>query len=566
MALFVLTVIVYLPAIHCDFINMDDPVYVTANSQVQAGLTSESVKQAFSNIVSANWHPITMLSLEMDRQIFGIKPFGFHLTNIILHSFNAMLVFILLIQLTGAQGRSFAVAALFAFHPLHVESVAWISERKDVLSTFFGLLALLSYVKYTKENRALYFWLAMFFFALGLMSKPMLVTLPFLLLLLDFWPLNRFKSGKVVAEKIPFFILAAAFCVMTALIQKSGGGIIENFSFGMRLENALVSYWLYLWKMLWPMNLAIFYPHPGYWPLPVAVVAGAFLIIACILAFMIRKRFPFLTVGWFWFVGTLVPVIGLIQIGEQSMADRYFYIPSIGIFVLFVWGFYELSPRWFGAAMTTLIILCMIITRNQLTFWKNSETLFRHTLAVTKDNWLPHVNLGCALLDAGKTDEAITQFQAALVLNPKAAELHFDLANALLKNGDTGSAIVEFENAIKIKPWYADARINLGVILMNNGRIEEAINQLRKAVQYAPHENYSHLNLGAALLKNGQAAEAAEQFRDVLKINPADVDALNALHQISSPDAWRAISWTFLTRKRTPKSKRACSCACSDWP
>ena len=450
----VATIAVYWPALRCDFIGLDDAVYVTLNSHVQGGLTWESVKWAFSDTKqAAYWAPLMWLSHELDCQLFGLHPWGHHLMNVLLHAANTGLVFLLLHRMTGALWRSALVAALFAVHPLRVESVAWIAERKDVLSTFFGLLSLIFYARHAKPkigNRKPEtgnYLLSLLFFTLGLMSKAMLVTMPFVMLLLDYWPLNRVRNAEcgmwnfknLVLEKIPFFALAAAMCVVTFVTQNRGGAVmtVESLSLGARVGNALVSYCRYLGKTFWPTDLAVFYPHPGYWPLEEVLLAGAFLCGISALLFVKRRQCPFMLMGWLWFAGTLVPVIQLVQSGGQAMADRFTYFPSLGVLVLATWGAHELTRRWrhqvivLPAAASAAIVLCVAVTRHQLGYWRDGETLFRHTLEITRNNFVAHNNLGVALLKEGRTKEAIRQFLAAVNINPDDPDAESKLAGVL---------------------------------------------------------------------------------------------------------------------------------------
>jgi len=506
--LVLVTIAIYWPATRCDFINYDDKDYVTANLHVQSGLNWESVKWAFFNPVSANWHPLTMLSHALDCQLFGLKPWGHHLTSVLLHALNTALVFLLLRRLTGAIWRSLLVAALFAVQPLHVESVAWVAERKAVLSTCFGFLALLFYARYVQEpevssqksgtNRPTFssflrfhfYWLALFFTALGLMSKPMLVTWPFVMLLLDYWPLGRFKprcAWPLVVEKIPFFVLVAATSIVTFVTQQRSGAVMTdgNLPLGARIGNALISYCCYLEKMVWPTKLAVFYPHPGHWPLGQVLLAGAFLCGTSMLLFIKRGRYPFLLMGWLWFVGTLVPVIGLVQVGRQSMADRYTYVPSIGVLILAIWGGFELTRRWryqvvsLSVAGSAAIILCLGLTRQQLGYWQDSETLFRHALDVTENNHGAHESLGLGLLIVGLDDAGLIHFAQECV----AQERHF-LANgqhllAVRRGQGDGDVGIAFEPGADQHGGKESGKLDIGdkLVLGNRFRADHALDR-----------------------------------------------------------------------------------------
>ncbi len=432
------TIVLYWPSTRCGFINYDDPDFITANPHVQGGLSWEGIKWAFSNTKqAAYWAPLMWLSHQLACQFFGLNPWGHHLINVLLHAFNTALVFLLLRKLTGTTWRSLLVAALFGWHPLRVESVAWITERKDVLSTFLGLLSLLFYVRYAQKRSrtvdcglwTMDYALALFFFALGLMSKAMLVTWPFVMLLLDWWPLKRFTihdlrftSFRLVFEKVPFFVLAAAASIVTYLVQKHGGAVtpIEDLSVSTRIGNALICYCTYLGKLFWPADLAVFYPYQRHWPMAEVLLAGGLMTAITVLCIVGRRRYPFMLMGWLWYVGTLVPVIQLVQAGNQMMADRFVYIPSLGMLILVVWGAYELSRRWRNQAMVWsvagcgVIVLCFGLTRQQLGYWKDSETLFRRALDVTKDNYFAHKTLGDALLEKGRTERG----------NPRISNIH----------------------------------------------------------------------------------------------------------------------------------------------
>jgi len=592
LALGLATVTLYWPATNNNFVNYDDPLYVTANAHVQKGLTWKNIEWAFANPVSLNWHPLTIVSHMLDCQIFGLKPWGHHLTSILLHAINAMLVLLLLNRLTGAVWRSALVAALFAWHPLRVESVAWVAERKDVLSGCFGFLALLFYVRYVQGREtgkqpaapagqsapAFYvsmdYWLACLWFALGLLSKPMLVTWPFVLCLLDYWPLGRFQTERIrslVLEKIPFFALAAAASTVTFVVQKQSGTVaaLNIVPIGMRGENALIAYCRYLGKMFWPTDLAVFYPLPGYAPLGLVLLAVMVLTGLSVFFWKQRGRHPFLLVGWLWFVGTLVPVIGLVQVGTQAMADRYTYIPSVGVLILTVWGAFEVSRRWrhqavvWSVAGTAVIVACLASTRHQMGYWNNSEVLFRHTLAVAGDSYPARYNLGVALLKSGQTDEAILhlaaairhdssqdgphnnlgiafnekgqtneairEFTEAIRLNPNSTEAHNNLGSLLLKQGQTDAAILQFEAAIRADPDYTDAHYNLGNALVARGQVEAAIEQFQECLRINPEDDESHYILGNLLARKGLTDAAMRQFGEAIRFNPNHAEAHNNL-------------------------------------
>jgi protein O-mannosyl-transferase len=584
--LVLVTIGLYWPATRCGFVNYDDNLYITENPHVMAGLNWQGVKWAFFNRVAGNWHPLTVMSHMLDCQLFGLQPWGHHLINVLLHALNAMLVFVLLQRLTGALWRSVLVAALFGWHPLHVESVAWVAERKDVLSTFFGLLALLSYVCYVEKSKVrsprsrLFYGLTLLFFGLGLMSKPMLVTWPFVMLLLDYWPLQRVSSFKylvsspgttssstpngtpnapardssmlrtrlstLVFEKLPFFGLAAAASIVTYVVQKHSGAMemVHNLSLGARSGNALISYCRYLGKLFRPVDLAVFYPHPGNWPVTEVLLAAGFIFSVTVLCIMARRQYPFLLVGWLWYVGTLVPVIGLIQAGEQAMADRYTYIPSLGILILTIWGMYELGRRWRHQALVwsvaggAAIVLCLGMTRQQLGYWQNDETLFRHALAVTENNFLAHNGLGFALGAKGQIDEAINQCREAIRLKPDFAKAHNNLGTALGIKGQTPEAVSEFQEAIRLAPKYADAHYNLGTTLFKTGQIDEAIGQFREAVRLKPDFSDAHFNLGFALATKGQIDEAISQYEQTIRLKPDDAEARsNLAHALEMKNA-----------------------------
>ena len=571
------TIALYWPVTRHDFINYDDDLYVTANVHVQNGMTLENLKWAFSSVVLGNWHPLTVLSHMLDCQLFGLQPWGHHLTSLLLHALNTALVFLLLRTLTGAVWRSLLVAALFGWHPLRVESVAWVAERKDVLSAGFGFLSLLCYARYARgaetgsqrpevggrrpgvNLHSFSYWFALLFFACGLMSKPMLVTWPFVMLLLDYWPLKRFAGGQLkvagppapnlqpstfnfqlLTEKIPFFVLAAAASMVTYLVQKQEGAVmsVDHFPPGARLGNALIAYGRYLGKTFWPADLAVFYPHPGDWPLAEVLLAGVLLAGISALVLVKRRRHPSWLVGWLWFVGTLVPVIGLVQVGEQAMADRYMYVPSVGVLMLTVWGGYELTRSWrhqvisLALAGAAAIILCGALTRQQLGYWQDSETLFRHALAVTQNNHIAHFNLGAALNEKGQTENAIRQFQEVILLKPDYADAHYNLGNALSEQGRTDEAISQFQEALRLKPDDANVHYNFGNALVKKGRTEEAISQFQEAIRLKPDNVPAHNNLGNALGDQGRYDEAVSQLLKAIRLKPDYPNAHNSLGNI----------------------------------
>ncbi len=566
--LFGLVLGMFLPALSNGFVGFDDPDYVTENGHVQAGLTWESVLWAFRSTEVANWHPVTWLSHMLDCELFGLAPWGHHLTSILLHAVNATLLFWVLRQMTGATWRSLVVALLFGVHPLRVESVAWIAERKDVLSTTFWLLTLWAYARYAEGRMqkaecrtqnpevgspasriphpasrftfhvSRYYLLSLFFYALGLMSKPMLVTLPCVLLLLDYWSLGRLRVATargLVTEKLPFFLAAAAVSGVTFLVQQRGGAMASGLPLTDRAANAVVSYCRYLGNLFWPVDLAAFYPRVDHWPIAVVAAAGLLLLVITVAAIALRRGHPYALTGWLWFLGTLVPVIGVVQVGGQSMADRYSYVPSIGVFLVLVWGAHKLTCGWryqaTGAAAVSAaaVLLCAGLTWQQIGYWKDGESLFRHAILVTKDNYNAHHALGMALDRQERVDEAISEYREALREKNDYAEAHNNLGVDLAQQGQISEGMNQFLAALKFKPGYADPHNNIGTTLEKQGRFDEALAQFQEAVRLKPEFADAHYNLGIALGRKGRTDEAAAQFRRVLELRPNYAEAHNNL-------------------------------------
>jgi Flp pilus assembly protein TadD len=554
------TIALYWPALQNGFVNYDDDRYVTANAHVQHGLNFENTRWAFLNSVADNWHPLTVLSHMLVCQFCGLNPWGHHLASVLLHAANAALVFILLRQLTGSVWKSFFVAALFAVHPLRVESVAWVAERKDVLSGFFGLLALIFYARYAqgqnpngdhkKVGSKFFFsrpyWIALFCFALGLMSKPMLVTWPFVMLLLDFWPLNRFSNlksqisnsgplehhrpslSKLILEKVPFLVLATAVSAITFVVQKQCAAMetMQNLPLAARFENALISYCRYLGKTFWPTDLAVFYPHPGHWPMSVVLLTAGFLASLFLLLVVLRRQHPYLLMGWLWFLGMLVPVIGLVQVGLQSMADRYTYLPSLGILILVIWGADALTRRWMHQAIllaiagSAWIAVCMTLTRTQLTYWQDSETIFRHTINVTEANSLAHYNLATALDDKGRRDDAIHEYQAVLQTDPTNTLALLNLGDDLYRNGEVDDAVANYQQVVLLEPNNEKAHNNLGIVFFKKGQNDEAKKEFQEAIRLAPDNAPIHNSLAVALYIQGQTDKSIQEFQEALRLQP----------------------------------------------
>ncbi|HWX20605.1 MAG TPA: tetratricopeptide repeat protein [Candidatus Binatia bacterium] len=627
------TLAAFWPVVHHNFIKLDDGLYVALNARVLNGLTWGGIEWAFRTGYQGNWHPLTWLSHMLDVQFFGLNPGRHHLTSLLLHTANSLLLFLLLRRLTGAEWRSLMVAALFALHPLHVESVAWVAERKDVLSTFFFFLTLLAYARYVEKsavsNRSaihspqstegtpsiphqvsrftfhvsrltdcpsFFYALSLLFFALGLMSKPMLVTLPFVLLLLDFWPLERFRfenqKSKIknllplLLEKMPFLGLTTLVSALTFIVQTKNHATALLLPLVLRFYNAVASYCKYLARTFWPAKLAIFYPHPDtcyplseQWPPWQILLAAAMLGAVTVLALLRLKRQPWLVVGWLWFLGTLLPVIGLVQVGRQAMADRYTYIPLVGIFISAVWGVTSLlnpkaeirrpkeaqnpnsevrtllspsefgfqisaffRPSDFGLRVLPQIVLaslgalalgaCFVLTRHQLGYWKNDFTVFSHALAVTAHNAPAHYRVGMAFRDQSDFAKALQHFQAAVADDPAYGPAFVEMGAIAEESGHRQEALAHYQAAVRATPWDGLLHNHLANLLWEMGRQQEALEQYTLALRCDPDDVQAHFNLGLALTQSGDVQNAAAHFAAVVQLQPGDAEARENLGRL----------------------------------
>ncbi len=555
-ALIAITWAVFGQAVGHEFVNFDDPIYVSENDQVRAGLSWQGVAWAFTHVHSHNWHPLTTISHMLDCQLFGLKPGAHHFVNVLLHSATAALLFFLLAQFTGspsspqdesvsprrpdrtgAIGSSAFVAAVFAIHPLHVESVAWISERKDVLSGLFFVLTLLAYFYYTRKPNIGRYLSVSILFACGLMSKPMLVTFPVILLLLDYWPLKRLSGSsarRVLIEKIPLVILSIASAVGTLVAQNEGIGLVrlEVLPLTWRITNALVACLVYIWQMIWPANLALAYHHPGKLALWQVAGAAALLVAVTLGVFALRKRNPYLVVGWGWYLIMLLPVIGLVQVGGQAHADRYTYLPQIGLYIAATWGIVDLARSWryrgpvLGTAAAIIISALALRAAGQTWYWHDSERLWRHTLAVTTKNDVAHLGLGQLFSDQKRLDEAIAELEPLVSKYPEDLDVRLKLANALSeKKGRMNDAIAQYEAAAKIGDPNPEVETTLANLLLEQGRIEEAIRYYRDVVRLQPSSALAHYNLAVGLHRDKQLSEAILHYKAALQIDPNYPDA-----------------------------------------
>ncbi len=534
LAIVVLSLIIYAPSLNYGFLGFDDPAYVSENVEVSRGLTWHGFLWAFNIGYSANWHPLTWLSHMLDVQLFGMVAGCHHLINLLLHIANALLLFWLLYRTTRGWGRSAVVALLFAVHPLHVESVVWIAERKDVLSTLLWMLTFHAYVSYVRRPLLRRLLVVIVVFSLGLMAKSMLVTLPFALILFDIWPLGRLSLNpgrrrvllQLFVEKIPFIALSAISSVLTIMAQARSGAVqnLEMLTFSQRAANAVVSYFMYIAQMIWPGNLIAYYAYET--PSALMVVAGV-LILASVSALTIRfaKRHPYLLVGWLWYLFTLVPVIGLVQVGAQSRADRYTYIPIIGLFIAMAWGIPKLVEGrrrqniGMGVAAALLICALTVLARNQVGYWENDATLWEHVVRSRPRSSFARTNLGSALAAAGDLDGAVDQYTEALRINPNFAETHNALGMVLTKKGLWREAAKHYAEALRLKPGI-DAHTNLGMVLGKLGEFEEAISEFQTALKIDPNSAETHNELGVVLARKGLWSEAEQHYAEALRLEP----------------------------------------------
>jgi tetratricopeptide (TPR) repeat protein len=535
----------YFGAWNLDWVNFDDLDYITENPMVTAGLGAEQAKWAFTSGHASNWQPLTWLSHQLDVVLFGTDPAGPHVVNLLLHTLNCLLIFALMNRASRAPLRSFIVASLFAVHPLHVESVAWVSERKDVLSTLFMMATLLVYQAWAWKPRPALYASVIVFFVLGLMSKPMLVTLPFALLLFDAWPLNRLDLVNIskdqvlsrVTEKWPLFLMSAASSFVTYSVQAAGGAMAGSghIDLVMRLQNALVSWVHYMAHMFWPSGLAAYYPYPESIPAWQWTFALLLLMAISFAAMKWRAKYPYLLVGWLWYLGTSVPVIGIVQVGSQSMADRYTYVPLIGLFIIVAWAGTHLLravnvPPW----MSTTAVLAMVVklsfaTQAQMTYWKDSETLWARALDVTHNNFRAHNSLGVLIAVSGRHAEAMEHFRAAIRINPRHAEGHNRLGATLASLGRHRDALPHYREAVRLEPSYAEAWSNLGLATTQTGAAADALSSFDKALQLYPGYAMAYFGLAVALNELGRLDEAESRFREALRLDPSFDEAHGAL-------------------------------------
>ena len=545
--------IVFGQTLRHEFINYDDNEYVTENVHVLNGLNWPDVKWAFTTGHTGYAHPVTWLTHQLDYQLYGAWAGGHHLTSLVIHTVNSLLLFFLFWRMTRDLWPSAFVAALFAIHPLHVESVAWVAERKDVLSGLFFLLTLHAYAAYAAKPQAWRYLLTLGFFVLGILSKPMLVTVPCLLLLLDYWPLrrltfpanerhqaSRFSLGSLILEKVPFALIAASWSFLTFILQRKFGIVAEkaDIGIGFRIANAVVSYAMYVWNTFWPHELAVFYPYPRTVHPGAVLLSGALLLLISVLCFATRRSSPYLIIGWFWYLGMLVPVIGFVQVGDQARADRYTYLPQIGLCLLITWGAMKLFARWRRSREVLAVMALLTITGltalscAQASYWQNSETLWNQALANTSDNYVAHNDLGDVLMKTGRLDEAIVHFRRAIEIYAECVEAHTNLGDALASKGKWAEAIASYQAAIQVWPNYPNAHNNLGISLAEAGKTDEALAQFREALRIDQDFRDAHCNLATLLLRLGRRDEAVAHLREASRLKPDDEKVNAQLRQL----------------------------------
>jgi len=532
--------VVYWPVSGYEFLNYDDDLYVTDNPHVCRGLTWDNVRWALGSTEAGFWQPLVWLSLMADFSLFHYQAGGYHITNVLFHIVSTLLLYFVVQRLTGAVWRSAIVAMLFALHPLHVESVAWVSARKDVLSTFFWMLTTWSYAAYVEKSGAGRYAMVFFFYALGLMSKPMVMTLPLILLLLDYWPLNRYRRSscyRLIGEKLPLLVLSLPVLWLTFAAETQAGALAEIVSFPLdiRIANALSSYAHYICQMFWPVRLSVFYPHPVQYSLLNVTINGLLLLVVSVATIRWAERFPYLPVGWLWYLITLAPVIGLVQIGSHARADRYTYIALIGLFIALVWLGNEAvrkMPRHKfigGLAGLALLAVMSMWSASQVAVWKDSKTLFRHALKVTTGNYLAHGNLGAALFNAGQIDEAINHLKLAINLRADLTDVRVNLGMALLVKGDVEEAFRYMQSVLDANAMHEKANLTMGLVRAKQGDHGKAIEYYRKALGINPRRFETHYNLGLSLAGQGRYLEATDNYRQALAFRPDFAEGYNNL-------------------------------------
>jgi len=548
----VLVGLVYGQAGWFDFVNYDDSGYVSENMYVQTGFTLDGIAWAFTSSYTSNWHPLTWLSLMLDTEIWGTGPGGYHVTNVLLHAINAVLMLLVLKRMTGSLWKSGLVAALFALHPLHVESVAWISERKDVLSGMFWLLTMWAYVVYVDSEKKRWYLLTLCLLVAGLMAKPMLVSLPLVLLLLDYWPLGRYESDRatktslwltarrLTAEKIPLLIVTGGFCVVAFLTQQARGGMMPAYAFTLpeRIGNGLLSYAKYAGKMIWPEHLAMMYPHPGKdYSVPGAVLAAAAISGISLLVIRVARKRGYLAAGWLWYLITLVPVIGLVQIGTQAMADRYTYIPLTGLFIAIVWASAELSMKWRHGKSILATIAILVIgalsvrTYYQTRHWRDSIALFENALAVTENNYVAHYLIAETLRKQGKMDQAIAHCRESQRIKPYCREAYYELGMCFQQKKEYDKAIEQFDKAVRMQPDYIRAHYRLAMVLGKTKQLERAAVHFARTLELNPDHSAAHYYLGNILLSQGDLNPAEEHLEKALPDNLTNAKLYHNLGQ-----------------------------------